>query len=1658
MESTALPAPTKGSGAGQPLMEAFWSLSSEDDALRRRAAAALVRFIQRAQAEFEEQSATSGLADATADTACNDLAYAAKRLVRGLASSRAASRQGYALALTELLQTFPALRSGDIADAISALAQTSGKGGSSKSEQRESLLGKVFGALVLVRSGRLAPAGEPGAADAAVGAVAVQLIGELYAAAARKSWISGAAFEAVAAIAAAVGPGTWTAHVAAAVLPRFPPDTRDWGAEHLALALALEELTEAWFPGQELAVPPPVTALRAALDPAALRPYHLASDRRGADAEDDEGSGAGQGAEEDDRWASGNAPLAKAVLASSAAYPQLHPVWGRLLQRYAAGAFGSGSDADRGVDAFSELWRVYIDEVLLPGGPERKATAMALLARVAIAAPGHAAVLPAVLSRHLVRSLVRNLGSKRRVLHAPAKAAIGALLAACRGRSAESSAAMMSLLVRGHPNFDKVTGTGTVAALLAELDDGALAAHLAAVREDFLRPAADGVVYADAASIATGKTGASGDARAFGGDNKSAGRPDGGSVRSGKSEGGGSDDDDDVEGGSDDEEAAAARLRRFSAVDMRRLWALDTLVGAVRNAGVPSLRHPAAIAQLIAFIAMHAFGDASVPAAVLEAAAAEEAAAAAAPAAVPTPSVKASGKRARAAAPPPNPHVAALRALVRVVAVGGSASSSLAEGASLLVADPPLSEPLREEIRARLLTLLHELPKTQLVGGGAGASGRGRQARPPPPSQQQQKATQGGAPAPVAAAAAPVPPRAPAWAGCDADRAGAALQMQLDLATLVQDVWAAGAAAAAASAEPAAGLPEGGGLVVTAFPAADQLAVAAARDDEEDDDEEEDSDEEEEEDEEDDADGGEGPAGGAPSRRPALVPADVRTAALAAAASLRTVAAAVFQRALSPAVTAGCGGRQRVVEAARHLLAYGALLSHGALVLLLDPADAGVAAAVADSVACAPVLLADALARARAALAAAAAAAAAAPSAALATPGKKKKGGAPAPPLLAASAASDVAAAAAAAQAAADALPGLAAPFSGGSGESPAEALLVLVDAALALLSNAGATLREVVKTALRPLFCYATPAVAQAILSVVTAARPDGPDGEGDDEDGGAAAEGVDGDSDAESVTLGADALLEPFTGGAAASSAAAAADGSDRDSDASGGDDDAKTAESGEDEMARYDRMLGGMLRMRKHARVAATQHRRSALHFKFRALALLDAAVSGLSHADAGTPGDSSEPASLSLLLFPVPMLRAARLLAARARGQAPGAESNAGDSAALLARLLALLLRVTKQRVPALLQVGGAGGSEAAGSSSGSSVSAAVVAGFAEVLLIAQRAPTSGISDAAAAVSSMLLRALRVGAAVGGGAAASAGGNLAAQVAPAFLDPVVEGYSRLLEVHFTHRRSLVGAAFMRAAVAGAPAIAARLLPVLAGLVAGGSIPKVFRLQEAVQLLGLMLRAAAAPWAASVVCGPAPAAAAAAPTPRKKRAGAPAAPQASAAPPTVASALSGGVPALLGAVASVVSAAAAGRSDDAATPASAAVLPLKQVKDAVALVPQLAKAGLLLQGGAEADAVFAALAALQSRSGGRHGLAQQISRCFELAGREAPADVEEEEEVAAAAGDSAEVPLVEGEGGQAAVAEAVPPVEPVEVALVTEDAAPRKRKKAKVQAASA
>ena len=123
-------------------LELFWQLASSSKDVRHEAAKKLAQHLGTAAAESESEGPSV------------DLQYSLKRLIRGLASSRDGAREGFCLALVQLLRTRPEIDGLECFALAKELLQVP-KGGTSQ-EEKECHFGRLFGCSALVQAGRCA--------------------------------------------------------------------------------------------------------------------------------------------------------------------------------------------------------------------------------------------------------------------------------------------------------------------------------------------------------------------------------------------------------------------------------------------------------------------------------------------------------------------------------------------------------------------------------------------------------------------------------------------------------------------------------------------------------------------------------------------------------------------------------------------------------------------------------------------------------------------------------------------------------------------------------------------------------------------------------------------------------------------------------------------------------------------------------------------------------------------------------------------------------------------------------------------------------------------------------------------------------------------------------------------------------------------------------------------------------------------------------------------------------------------------------------------------------------------------------------------------------------------------------------------------------------
>lgn len=336
-------------------LKLFWNLAESDMAERTQAAAKIL-------AHLEQQAKPD-----------NDVQYTLKRLVRGLASSRDAARQGFSTALAGLLARFPALVA--LKDVQELLRESMAVNQNMKGmEQREHMFGRLFGLLALHRSGRLTAQDDQ--------TLAVQVIQELLEMAAWKKWIREACFEGVLSILADIQPQVFLTQLVPAFTTLLDGDVTKFNAEQVLLAAGLQHYIHATgLQGQVPAEFPAVHFLR-------RKHMHL---------------------------------LAEPLKSSSSCFPRVHSAWfgifGHLLH--------TGKNAEPLVDSelFQETWTVLVENTLLNkdiATHERKGLALKLF-ELAVSASLPRPLLRSILTPHFVKCLYNNSVSKKNYLHDAAR-------------------------------------------------------------------------------------------------------------------------------------------------------------------------------------------------------------------------------------------------------------------------------------------------------------------------------------------------------------------------------------------------------------------------------------------------------------------------------------------------------------------------------------------------------------------------------------------------------------------------------------------------------------------------------------------------------------------------------------------------------------------------------------------------------------------------------------------------------------------------------------------------------------------------------------------------------------------------------------------------------------------------------------------------------------------------------------------------------------------------------------------------------------------------------------------------------------------------------------------------------------------------------------
>ncbi|WFD42526.1 DNA-directed DNA polymerase [Malassezia psittaci] len=442
----------------------FWKLADGDQAVRIDASNALVRtLLDQQQIEVEDVAcpifeSPSDPATVTDDEVASveqrldkfvdsEVAYALRRLVRGLASPRENARAGFAVALSELLSHLNTVTAYDVL--VLLIKNTMIHGSMNGQEIRDAQFARLFGIYTLIRSDLLYKPSSSLAVFKRVFQVILSI-------ASTKTWLSEPCgyvlLELIKPLADKSESQPEWAHLALQFAAQRVCASQHLSPPTLALIMTLAQINPEIFNDVQVKMPLKSSEV---LAPSNL-PI-LARTLREA---------APLFLEADATQPTGGTWTAKLPLA-----------WDLLLAKHF-----TGIDSKKSAP-FADFWRVVVDESLFANqaSPERKSWGFQILHRSLKEAPQD--LLPFLFTPNLMRTWVNQLSGKDRLLHSMAIKTVDHVSQAVK-RSPTAGVALVTQLLgeHGRQDFDKVTHTKTIESILSSLDQAGIQRYLEHLR------------------------------------------------------------------------------------------------------------------------------------------------------------------------------------------------------------------------------------------------------------------------------------------------------------------------------------------------------------------------------------------------------------------------------------------------------------------------------------------------------------------------------------------------------------------------------------------------------------------------------------------------------------------------------------------------------------------------------------------------------------------------------------------------------------------------------------------------------------------------------------------------------------------------------------------------------------------------------------------------------------------------------------------------------------------------------------------------------------------------------------------------------------------------------------------------------------------------
>ncbi|KAF9174057.1 DNA-directed DNA polymerase [Mortierella sp. AD011] len=435
----------------QPHLPLFGILASLDVAERNAAALTLIKALAVLQNSHkcDLDPTKVDITEETLDQLCHpDVVYALKRLIRGLPSDREAARQGFSLALTELLIGLNFLTVKIVLDLL--LRFTEIKNFMKGKEERNHMFGRIFGYMSIIQSNMLT---RPRTTEEDIKLIVDNLIEYSQ----EKSYLSECCHQVLVTMIPQIANHPKSIKYIADNIFADGVNTPD----ELSVAMVLKEHLDnvnKKLPKDEQ-IDWTKTLGKSWKNPIILHSSNLKF--------------LGLLLKE--------ATTEEGTQAASTWSQNLHPVWDRILAQYF-----SVSASTSQIAPFNDFWNVVIDSTLFDSSSshERKFWGFQIFEKVLPVLDENQ--IPLVFTANFMRCFVNNLSSEDRFLNKAAKHTMAAMHATADTNEAVRLTLITQLLDK-NPNFDRMSRSKTVETLLGGLDVSHIQHYLQYLTKAFLQ-------------------------------------------------------------------------------------------------------------------------------------------------------------------------------------------------------------------------------------------------------------------------------------------------------------------------------------------------------------------------------------------------------------------------------------------------------------------------------------------------------------------------------------------------------------------------------------------------------------------------------------------------------------------------------------------------------------------------------------------------------------------------------------------------------------------------------------------------------------------------------------------------------------------------------------------------------------------------------------------------------------------------------------------------------------------------------------------------------------------------------------------------------------------------------------------------------------------